>query len=71
MATARRLTVAEAIKSLQVNKSDNSRDKNADTTAERQYSLLLKILICWIFDSDETRDQEIFENFNKAQSSIN
>ena len=54
MATARRLTAAEAIRSLQVDEFDNSCDEDEDTTAQSVMQTTLKILICRIVTAMNT-----------------
>ena len=71
MATARRLTAPEAIRSLQVDEFDNSCDEDEDTTAQSVMQVTLENSDLSDCDSDEPNDQPIYENFNEAESSIN
>ena len=71
MATARRLTAEEAIRSLQVDEFDNSCDEDEDTTAQSVMQATLENSDLSDCDSDEPNDQPIYENFNETQSSIN
>ena len=71
MATARRLTAAEAIRSLQIDEFDNSCDADEDTTTQSVMQVTLENSDLWDCDSDEQNDQPIYENFNETQSSIN
>ena len=71
MATARQLISAEAIRSLQVDKFDNSCEENEDITAQLAIQVTLENSDLSDCDSDEPSDQPISENFNEAQSSIN
>ena len=71
MANARRLTAAEAIRSLQVDEFDNSCDEDEDTTAQSVMQATLENSDLSNCDSDEPNDQPIHENFDEAQSSIN
>ena len=71
MATARQLIAAEAIRSLQVDKFDNSCDENEDITARSAIQVTLENSYLSDCDSNEPSDQPISENFNEAQSSIN
>ena len=71
MAIARRLTAAEAIRSLQVDEFDNSCDEDEDTTAQSVIQATLENSDLSDCDSDEPNDRPIYENFDEAQSSIN
>ena len=70
MATARRLTVAEKIRSLQVDEFDNSFDENEDTTARSVIQATLADSDLWDCDSNEPSDQLISENFDINLQSI-
>ena len=71
MTTARRRIAAKAIRSLQVDEFDNSRDKNEDITARSVIQATLENSDLSDCDSDEPSNQPISENFNETQSSIN
>ena len=71
MTTARRRIAAKAIRSLQVDEFDNSRDKNEDITARSVIQATLENSDLSDCDSDEPSNQPISENFNEAQSAIN
>ena len=71
MATARRLTAAEAIRSLQVDEFDNSCDEDEDTTAQSVMQATYKNSDLSDCDIDELNNQPIYENFNETQSLIN
>ena len=71
MATARRLIAAEAIRSLQVDEFDKSCDENKDIRARSVMQVTLENSDLSDCHSNESSDQPISENFNKAQSSIN
>ena len=71
MATARRLTTAEAIRPLQVDEFDDSCNENEDITVGSEIRATLENSDFSNCNSDEPSDQTISENFIEAQSSIN
>ena len=71
MVTARRLTAAEAIRSLQVNEFDNSCDKDEDVPTQSITQAILEKSDLSDCDSNEPSNQLIPENFNEAQPSNN